>query len=394
MMKHYIYLLRSGLYAAAAMMAAACSGGSSDEPAVHPGIDQAGKAMSFAISDANLPLGASAASRAQITGDGLTEFTVWASMRSITDANPGACTPVFSTGEPASPTDFVTVGKDAGGAWNYADGNQNMAYWTDKSFYSFAAFAAAYPAYPAGTPETDKVTPVFAANGHTDMEGHNHHLTITGFDGTRSTDLIYATETRMVEDLDADTGPVSLTFHHITSRLQIVGRVDPLLVTDSRPTPTVTVTSITLSGMDTRGAWNGSAFDPAASTDHSWTSSAPGTYASNTTQLSVGTAVTDLFHSAAKPDGTDILMIPQEIPAESVVTITYHHNEGDDTAPHTVTLNLYEATVAIGAAHWLPGRSYRYTVNFGAADYILFDAPTVEQWDYQTGGNIIVQPTN
>ena len=392
MMKLHIYLLRSGLYAAAAMMAAACSGGSSDEPAVHPGIDQAGKAMSFAISDANLPMGASAASRAQITGDGLTEFTVWASMRSIADnTNPGACTPVFSTGEPASPTDFVTVGKDAD-AWNYADGNQNMAYWQNQSFYSFAAFAAAYP---AGTPEADKVTPVFAANGHTDMEGHNHHLTIAGFDGTRSADLIYATETRMVENLNADTGPVSLTFHHITSRLQIMGRVDPLLVTDGRPNPTVTVTSITLSGMDTRGAWDGSAFDPTASTDYSWTSSAPGTYATNSTEFSVGTGEpTDLFNPAANPDGTDILMIPQDIPAESVVTITYRHNEGDDTAPHTVTLNLYEATVAIGAAHWLPGRSYRYTVNFGAADYILFDAPTVEQWDYQTGGNIIVQPTN
>lgn len=388
MNKLYIYLLRSGLCAAATLMVAACSNGSSDEP-VNPGIDPAGKAMRFDITNGSLPLGASTTSRAQITGEGLTEFTVWASMRSIADnTNPGACTPVFSTGEPASPRDFVTVGKDAGGAWNYADGNQNMAYWTDKSFYSFAAFAAAYR-----TP-ADKVTPVFAANGHTDMEGHNHHLTITGFDGTRSTDLIYATETRMVEDLDADTGPVSLTFHHITSRLQIVGRVDPLLVTDSRPAPTVTVTSITLSGTDTRGAWNGSAFDPAASTDHSWTSSAPGTYASNTTPFTVGTAVTDLFNPAANPDGTDILMIPQEIPAESVVTITYHHNEGDDTAPHTVTLNLYEATVAIGAAHWLPGRSYRYTVNFGAADYILFDAPTVEQWDYQTGGNIIVQPTN
>lgn len=391
-MKLHIYLLRSGLYAAAAMMAAACSSGSSDEPAVNPGINPAGKAMSFAISDANLPLGASAASRAQITGDVLTAFTVWASMRSIADnTNPGECTPVFSTGEPASPANFVTVSKAADGTWNYADGNQNLAYWQNGSFYSFAAFAAAYP---SGTADADKVTPVFAANGHTDVEGHNHHLSFAGFNGTRGADLIYATASRMVENLDADTGPVSLTFHHLTSRLQIVGRVDPLLVSDGRPDPTVTVTAITLSGMHTQGAWDGSAFDPTASTDYSWSSSTPGTYATNSTPFSVGTTVTDLFNPAANPDGTDILMIPQNIPAESVVTITYRHNEGGDTADHTVTLNLYEATVAIGTAHWLPGRSYRYTVNFGAADYILFDAPTVEQWDYQTGGNIIVQPTN
>ena len=103
--------------------------------------------------------------------------------------------------------------------------------------------------------------------------------------------------------------------------------------------------------------------------------------------------MTDLFNPADNPDGTDILMIPQDIPAETILTITYRHNEGDDTAAHTVTLNLYEATVAIGAATWLPGRSYRYTVNFGAADYILFDAPSVEPWKYQTGGNIIVQPS-
>lgn len=391
MNNHYIYLLRCGLYAVGAMMAVACSGGSSDEPA-RPDINPAGKAMCFAISDENLPLGATVSSRAQITGDGLAEFTVWASMRSIADnMNPGACTTVFSTGEPASPTDFVIVSKDADGAWNYADGNQNLAYWTDKSFYSFAAFAAAYP---TGTSDADKVTPVFAANGHTDMEGHTHHLTIAGFNGTRSADLIYATETRMVEDLDADTGPVSLTFHHLTARLQIVGRVDPLLVTDGRPSPTVTVTSIILSGMNTRGAWSGSTFDPAASTDHSWTTDTPGIYASNTTApFSVGTAVTDLFNPAGSVNGTDILMLPQSIPAEAILTITYRHNEGDDTAAHTVTLNLYEATVAIGAATWLPGRSYRYTVNFGAADYILFDAPSVEPWKYQTGGNIIVQPT-
>ena len=365
--------LFSCLCASGALFATSCSD-STEEPAV-PDTPKS-HAMTFDIPDGNLP-----DSRTQITSDNLTEFTVWASMRSL---DGGDCTPVFTKSDASAPdnppaaSDFVTVRKESSGSWNYAYGNQNLAYWSDNSFYSFAAFAISY-----GPSDTQTVVPDFATNGHTDDE-HAHTLSFDNFDGTQSTDLVYAAANRMVSDFETDTRAVNLTFNHLTSRLMIQGRVDPNLGSDH----SVTVISVSLSGINTRGSWDGAAFDPAATTDHSWTSSTPGEYAANDNRFEVNTSgLTDLFN------GKDIMMIPQAIDGEARLTVRYSHNSGMDAGTiHTVTLNIHQATVAIGASSWLPGRSYRYTVNFGATDYILFDTPTVEKWDYQVGGNIIVQP--
>lgn len=353
--------IRTTLIIVSALALAACSESGHDENT--PQADMA--PLRFEVN--------SRGSRAEISTATMSSFTVWGSMR--TTGSTDAWSPVFGTAS-------TTVSHNATDGWTYP-GEQR--YWQQGYSYTFVAFVAAYD--NDGAP---RVVPVY----NTAVDGNGHYLSFSDFDGTHATDIVYAVEARDVTDSPTTTSTVNLAFQHLTSHLEIVGRVDPLLGENH----TITVLSAKLYGMNTKGSWSGASFNPATANLGMWTSLTLATvdapYASrpdgnNLVLKSADTEPSDLFATTVA-DGTTVggvLMIPQEIPVDARMMITYRNQEG---RVRSLTLNLYEASLAIGA-EWRAGMNYRYTVNFGATDYIFFDKPVVEPWTYQVGGNIIVQ---
>jgi len=348
--------IRTTVILASAIVLAACTGSGHDEPTPAPPADMA--PLRFEVNGRG--------SRAEISTATLADFTVWAAMRA--SGSTDTWSKVFGT-------QSTTVSYDAAEGWTYPG---DLRYWKPGNSYTFVAFATAYD-----SDSDPRVTPQY----NTAAGGNGHYLSFSDFNGTYATDIAYAVEARDVTDSPATTTAVSLTFQHLTSRIEIMGHVDPALENH-----TVTVHSIAIYGMNTIGSWSGATFNPATADLGIWTSSTPATdaepyvsrtYTDGMLELhSTDTELTSLFPAGG------VLMIPQEIPVDARVVITY--TGGGNNAERRLVLNLYEASLAIGA-EWRPGKSYRYTVNFGAADYIFFEKPVVDEWTYQVGGNIIVQ---
>ena len=355
------------LISVTSLMMASCSG---NEPDSLAGTDNSkGTPLRFAVSQPR--------SKAAVTTESLRQFSVWANYRAIGAGQQVPWVPVFS-GNDGKPAPEATVTKDPGtGAWGYGD----VQYWYPGNSYSFQAFHAA----------TDEgataVTPTF----NTTANNASHYLTLSDFNGTEGTDLLYAVDVRDYADTNSPS-VVSLNFSHLTAKVVINGVIDPVLPDGH----TVTVTSVRLYGMNTRGSWSGLTFNPANGSAGVWTlsktssSTVSNPYAANTTARTItkSTTPTDLIRNADN-SGHDIMMLPQEIPVGSRVEIKYYNNNETETI-HTVNLNIWTASTQL-AGGWKAGNTYRYTVTFGGSDYIIFDAPQVETWTDEGGGNIIIQ---
>lgn len=352
------------LLPAASLMLAACSADHDNMP----GADNDNrKALCFAVGDNR--------SKAVAANENLRQFSVWANYRAIGAGQQVPWVPVF-TDNTGNPTSSATVTKDSGtGAWSYGD----LQYWYPGNSYSFQAFHAA----------TEEGAPAVTPQSGTTSNNTAHYLSITGFDGTDGTDLLYAVEVRDYADINSPS-VVSLNFSHLTARIIITGEIDPILPADH----TVTITSARLYGMNSRGSWSGLTFNPANGSAGQWTLDTPSTasnpYAANPTQLTItkNDAATGIF---TKTDGSaaDIMMLPQEIPLNSRLEVTYYNNS-ETANPHTVTLNIWAVSTQL-AGGWKAGNTYRYSMTFGGADYIIFDMPQVEPWTDEGGGNIIIQ---
>lgn len=338
------------------------AGCSSNEPEPAGGDSNAAVPLRFSVS--------TSASRAEATTQSLSEFSVWGLYRTTGAVQSAAWNPVFGD------TPKAIVRKTAESLWSYGE---ELYYWYPGNSYTFLAFAS------ATDNEGQEITPDL----HTNANNNSHYLTLSDFDGTQGTDLLHAVDTRDYIDGTSSSSVVNLKFSHLTSRIIIAGLIDPVLPDNQ----TVTVTSISLHGMNSTGSWSGAAFNPASSSYGTWTvsntTSATNPYANSSIQYTIqkSTNPVDLF----KPDGTgiDIMMLPQPISPYSVIDITYFNNN-ETTTLHKVSLNLATASTQLTNG-WEAGRTYRYTITFGGSDYITFAKPSVVDWEDLSGGNFIIQ---
>lgn len=350
---------------AASIMLAACS---SSETGIMPEPENGNrKALCFAV-DGNK-------SKAVATNESLRQFSVWANYRATGAGQQVPWTPVF-TDNSGSPIAQATVVKDqATGAWSYGD----VQYWYPGNSYSFQAFHAA----------TDDAATAVTPRFNSTANNGAHYLSIEDFNGTEGTDLLYAVD--VCDYIDASSpSVVNMNFSHLTAKIIITGTIDPVLPEGH----TVTITSARLYGMESRGSWSGLTFNPANGSTGQWTVDTQSTrstpYAFHNTELTLNKTdrATDIF---IRPDGSvaDIMMLPQEIPTDSRLEITYYHNN-ETSNPHTVSLNIWAVSTQL-AGGWKAGTTYRYSMTFGGSDYIIFDMPQVEPWTDEGGGNIIIQ---
>lgn len=287
-------------------------------------------------------------------------FKVWSTKHSTIEA--GSWAEVFDN-TPASLT-------YSDGNWNYDGG---LKYWDKGYYYTFHAL------YPASISEN--------ASLNTENASELPTFTITDFDCTNHVDLLYASHTR---DYDNEGGTaVPLTFQHLLIHVTFVGKADANLSGDGI---SVKLTSVKLYGekLSPKNTCTLSA------TGWSWnhgtgtTESEP--FVTRIDEDTPNQHVTlqpgkefDLF---TETDNNDLLIIPQEDLNGIYFSVGYEYSgNGITTSKGSGIINLGNITNATKS--WEAGKSYKYTFTIGASDYIMFNAPTVTQWQPANLGEIV-----
>lgn len=257
--------------------------------------------------------------RAVVTGTSLTSgsFLVWGGYG-------GNATNVF---------DAVTVTGE-NGVWTY----EGTRYWKAGETYNF------YAVYPAELPA--------GAVADVSPEGT---VTVTGFNcsatGDAAVDLMTA-NTDITYYVGDTPQPVTMRFDHLLSKVNIVATVKG---------GNCTVTSVTFSGMATKGSYN--------STD-GWSDTTPGYFTSSERVLN--TTGVDLLG--------DLLLIPQRVTEEFKIKVSYTLDG----------VQMYkDITLPTSIDQWKAGQSYKYTLTF-KGNNIIFTV-NVASWGHSTGGIITVE---
>ena len=339
--------LRPFLCALTLLCAAGCSDAST-EPAPEP--SREGLAMRFGIPDLE--------SRAAFTAADLQQtgaaVRVWGTYHKSGPSAPVAAATVF---------DGTVVTRDDAGLWNYDE----TQYWFPGFTYHFRAL------FPADFAARSNAAAAIAAADR----GDGMHLTVAGFDASKQLDLLAAAAGPIESRPAVAASKVAFRFLHLLAQVRFTAFADP----DAGAA--VTVTSVRLHGIPRIADWSGAGLDPATAARGSWSwnavTTADDTFAADDSPktLSVDAAAP----TALLADRT--LLIPQRLDG-CRLTIAYRY--AGETADRTASVSL--AAVSGALSRWEAGKSYRYRITIGPADFILFEAPTIEPWQESTGGSI------
>ena len=297
---------------------------------------------------------ATQASRSSLVStENMASFTVYGNM--VSSTNPSSPTSVF---------DGTTVSQTADG-WTY----DNTQYWFPGQTYSFAA---------VHFPNSENIS---------NLSYSDDKLTFrytAPADYTQADDILTAAHRRIYQ---SPATPVVLNFGHTMARINFVANVDPAVQNVS-----IVINRIVIKGIATRANYT---LQPASITGNSkqtsdlagtqWTVSQTPARVSYTKEpnvtVSTGASVS-LFDSSVDP----LLVIPQSVVSEMEVELTYTRVGGTTS---TVSGRLRTPASAHGYV-WTAGNAYTYSFNLGVDDFLIFDAPGVNAWDEDEGGNYIV----
>ena len=255
-----------------------------------------------------------------------------------------------TSGTPVKVFDNVEVKYEVS-SWTY----QDTQYWLPGMDYRFAAL------HPA-------------ANGATDVTFDMTGGLSFGYTVTPDTDLLgVATDTKSCTGIGL-MGPVELKFNHLQARVQFVVKRAPGLSRDLG----IIIDAASFSGVYTSAVYNVTAGNIRCTVQGSLS----GAVAANTnvTVPADATKGVDLFGY--------VFVLPVNVPvgdsgATFTMTYTYSDAPGEQCT--------YSCKLADLSPSWQPGLTYRYTLEIGADDYILFSKPEVIPWEETGGTNIIIQ---
>ena len=275
---------------------------------------------------------------AVISEAGMDAFAVWGWYRDDATTTP---VPVFD----ATP---VTL---SSGQWTY-DGTR---YWLLGKTYNFTAL---HPAdLPAGT------TVEATADGS---------ITIEGFDATQSRDLMTASVSGINYATVDDIKAVGFTFSHLLARVAFVGNLDAQSVAHV-PDMSATIHEAKLYGMSKTGTYVSTDGEAKWTRVEATTEGAP--FASRNTDITLTTEGVSVFD--------DLLLIPETVGQEFCIYVKYSVN-GGETREQVIPLNSLVGTFEAG-------KSYRFTFTVVDEDHILFDRPTVNNWNDASGGIVVIE---
>lgn len=248
----------------------------------------------------------------------------------------------------------TTVEKTAEG-WSYTD---YVRYWSPGKTYDF------YAVHPVGLNQvscTDKGV-----------------LRIPDFDCSTASDLMIASKTNLSAENGAAQG-VQLTFSHLLARIEVTAKRHNAAADIAGFNPRVI--SAKVYGMYKKADFEANINEVIDATS-AWTVKGEPT-ASDSPLVDI-LQPTDISSTQDTPL-LDILLFPQLIQRDYYLEIIYSTDGGVSTKP---AQKIQLATLPI--TQWEAGKRYHYSFTISADDRILFDKPTVTEWDEAVGGIIIV----
>ena len=199
-------------------------------------------------------------------------------------------------------------------------------------------------------------------------------ISITGFDcsvtGNDAIDLMTASATNKSYTTGMDPQPVLLNFNHLLSHINFVGK---------SMGGSATVHSVTLSGITTIANCNTS-YPQDGTITSTWSDQTSG----NVSSIIEGGV--ELEELSTKSVVGDIMIIPQTLTENSKVTITYS-TDTEQNKSTEFSLNIENFNT------WEAGKAYKYSFEITGGGYIIFNKPSVNNWNTATGGNVIIDVT-
>lgn len=271
-------------------------------------------------------------------------------------------------------------------------GNENKWYNADKKYYwPDAPVSLAFAAYSPAVPQTGSG---FKAS-YTETYGMGFVNFVVNTDVENQVDLMYASLVKnQTQENNAESG-VNLTFKHALSSVVFAA-------VDANENATYTINSLSVSGRfyttgtfkevpstdATSPSWELSETSPSADVTY-----APA-YPTETSKFEVPVNtygfVTGTGNATAGA-ATAILPIPQDVPEDAIVTITYTETpKNGAAATYTKEIKLKNFTTdteknntAGAVENWAVGNRYIYVFKFGEAPMLYF-VPAVTDWVDQT----------
>lgn len=199
-------------------------------------------------------------------------------------------------------------------------------------------------------------------------------ISITGFDcsatGTDAIDLMTASATNKSYTVGETPQPVPLNFNHLLSRIDFVGKSIG---------GSATVHSVTLSGITINANCNTS-YSQEGTISSTWSDNQLGDI---TSSIDGGVELEEL---STKSVVGDIMIIPQTLTENAKVTITYS-TDTEENKSTEFSLNIENFNT------WEAGKAYKYSFEVTGGGYIIFNKPSVNNWNTATGGNVIIDVT-
>ena len=275
-------------------------------------------------------------SRAAIGSEGFPKgsaFSVW-----------GYMTKEFQT---ATVFDGSTVTKEADDNWNCND----IRYWFPGWTYNF------YGVYPVNASNNVSVS----QSGEIKIE--NFDCSATGADAK---DLMTGATIGCSYTIGTEPKSVSITFSHLLAKVDFVGKCQG---------GNASVSSIKIDNIYTLGTYTSSS------------ETTPWTLSQNTNSISISHEQPVALNTEGLSVSGDLLIIPQTLTNTNIIlTVTYNtETETDKTAIYNLPVDVI--------TEWAAGKSYSYSFTVTGGGYIVFDPPTVNNWNNAIGGDVNIDVT-
>lgn len=216
------------------------------------------------------------------------------------------------------------------------------------------------------------------------------NISITSFDCSKTgediVDLMTASDKGIIYNEGDDPQPVSLTFSHELARIVFVAKNHSGSQGVSGYKPVVH--GVKLYGMYRTGDM-GISYSPDSRKNVSWTIPSSSSGESSPTSVSDPLGQMNKQVQVTETEGKtvlEMLVFPQMVGKDFFIDISVSTADGADPSIKNSSVQLSSLPVM----EWKAGKQYRYSFTITPDDRILFDRPTVDEWDEATGGIIIV----
>ena len=282
------------------------------------------------------------ATKALITDNNLAGFKVWGETTAgAADVFDG----VEVTGSAPDGTGKMTT-------WSYYTDEADAKYWEDNKTYNFFA-----------------VAPATLDMSYDPTKGYGVEYSISDDMAADPVDMVVASQTRVIGNLESKPDDVQLTFSHTLSKVQV-----QLAKSATNAGQTIKVKEVYLYGMKGTGV-----------------------YSFNSDEWILGTELASVGREGITSELTtgtytgfgEFMMIPQSLEQDSVYLIVSF----DYTSSGATTSRMQYAPIPVDVVDaWVANKSYTYKAEISVDHDMIFDSPSVENWiSNNEGGTIIIK---